>query len=49
MVFLDGQAGRLAVLPADPVMVRLVLTAADGAAGEERPATAVGTAPSPVG
>ena len=33
VVFLDGQAGRLAVLPADPVMVRLVLTAADGPGG----------------
>ena len=34
VVFLDGQAGRLAVLPADPAMVRLVLTAADGVPGQ---------------
>src|SRR5258708_3054159 len=34
----DGQAGRVAMLPADPAMVRLVLTAADGVGGEERPA-----------
>ena len=39
VVFLDGQAGRLAMLPEDPAMVRLVLTAVDDVAGEPRPVT----------
>jgi Papain fold toxin 1, glutamine deamidase len=42
VVFLDGQAGRLAVLPAAPAMVRLVLTAGESVPGPDAGAAGLG-------